>query len=91
MASWAELYARHIEEDSRKTDIRSKAGFRRFIANHPDKVHIKTVSPYNDAIDTTADKLYKADVYIVTGPNPYTARLWYAQLHVGPTGKLTVK
>lgn len=91
MATWAELHARHVEDDSRKTDIRSKAGFKRLIANHPDMVHIRTVSPYNDQIDTTADKLRDPDIFVVVGPNPYTARTWYAQLHVGPNGKLTVK
>jgi hypothetical protein len=91
MATWAELHARHVEEDSRKTDIRSKAGFKRLIANHPDKVHVRTVSPFNDPIETTADKLRETDIYTIVGPNPYTARTWYAQLHVGPNGKLTVK
>lgn len=97
MATWAELHARHIEDGARKTDIRSKAGFKRLIANHPDMVHIRTVSPYNDPIDTTVAKLAmsgdqnETDIYVVVGPNPYTARTWYAQLHVGPNGKLTVK
>jgi len=72
----------------------SKKALKEAIRDAPGTVHFDCTDAYGTHagynIPAEAEKIGKQDTIQVTGPDPYTARKWYAAVSVNAKGTITV-
>jgi hypothetical protein len=66
----------------------TKAALKRLLKESPKSVRLYGTSNMGPQFNGTADELPDGTDFIVVGPDPYSKRDWYANVHKGRNGQL---
>jgi len=76
-------------------EFKFKKDFIELIKKDPSKVYFYPVTafpnPASESLRTTGDKFPQKAIALVTGPNPYSSRKWYAHVTYDKNGHLVAR